>query len=139
MSSPTVRSAMRALATSPSWPAAIPYRETFNAYVDPDTIEGAWSTTEYEISETERIALGRHEYLERGTITVRVRAPRGASFSAIEAAADAVRPVILGHVWPSSIGIQSVGAMAVLSPGGTGLHVEAEMPVQYVYQHGGGL
>lgn len=139
MSSPAVRTAMRALATSGTWPTALPYRETFNQYVDPATIEGAWSTLAFEITDTERIALGRHEYLERGEVTVWAFAPRGASFSEIEDAADALRPVILGHTWPSSIGVLAVGAMNVVSPGGAGLHVQASLAVEYTYQHGGGL
>ena len=139
MSSPNVRSAMRALATSGTWPGTLPYRETFNQYVDPATIESAWSTVSYGKPDTQRIALGRHEYLERGEITVHAFAPRGASFAEIEGAADALRPVILGHVWPSSIGILAVGAMDVISPGGAGLHVHAQLDVEYTYQHGGGL
>ena len=139
MSSPAVRSAAQSLAESGSWPASIPFSDTFNQWVDPATIRGTWSTLEFDVESDEKVGIGQHEYLERGTITVHVYAERGKAFTELGAAFDALRPVILGHLWPASISIQSVSAPDVVSPGGKGLHVHAAVAARYLYQHQGGL
>lgn len=138
MSSPAVRTAARALAESVSWPASIPFVETFNVLPDEAALKGTFSTLDFEVESDERLGIGVHEYLERGTIRIVVRSKAGQSFGDLEAAFDALRPVILGHVWPSHITITSVGAPIVAQPGGKGLHVEAEVNARYLYQHAGG-
>lgn len=139
MSSPAVRQATRDLFASPAWPGALPYRETFNTYVDPDTIQGQWSTVRYAVTEDRRVCVGTPIFEETGEIEVQVFAERGTDFAQIESAFDAIRPVILGHLWPNVITIHTVGAMEVPSPGGAGLHVEATIPIRYTYEHQGGL
>jgi hypothetical protein len=138
MSSPAVQDAARALATGGTWPASIPFRETFNQWVDPATIDGSFSTLVFETESEERLSVGQHEYLERGTISVHIFAPRGSNYASLNAAFEAVRPVILGHLWPAHINILSAGSPEVISPGGEGMHVEAVSQVRYMYQHTGG-
>jgi hypothetical protein len=138
MSSPTVRQAARGCLESPAWPSSIPYVETFNRAPDPADVRDAFSTVYFSPTDTSRISLGMNEFEERGEIEVVVFASRGRAFADIEAAVYAIRPVILGHLWPSSITILSVDAGEVVSPGGDGLHVEARVAVPYVYYHTGG-
>lgn len=137
MSSPAVQTAVRALMTGGSWPGGVPYVETFSKYVDPDEIDRAFSTVRFQKPQTRNTELGTPWYFEEGEFEIQLFAEVGKSFAEINGAVDAVRPVVLGHLWPGSITIQAVEAPEVVSPGGGGLHVEATVEVRYTYEHGG--
>ncbi len=72
MSSPTVRSAARSMATDASWPVWLPFYETVNMEYDRETVNDltAWCTLRFDASGRPRGAIGTGKWIEDGEIAL---------------------------------------------------------------------
>ena len=136
MSSATVRTAARGLASMAGWPGALPFRETIDDAPALAGLPSTWFTLTFQGDSDDAVGIGAApEYRETGRVILSVMAESGSGDSTAIGLADQVPALVRSHFKSNQIAVRGMTPAQMIEDGQDSEYSRYDVVVDYSRDH----